>query len=131
MIVYVGVAYTRGGGCKMKALVPGWICGLCGRLVLRLSPVKYLGALFGDVSPAEAYEKSVSTLVDRCLHASRMLLCSEERVQLVHTWCYPVLQATGVAFYPPSVSLGPGGFEGRVWSAQLEADIRHPALPPL
>ena len=63
--------------------------------------MKYRGSLFGDGTPEEAYEKPFSTFESWCLHTSRMPLCAKERVQLVHTWCYPVLQVTGVAFYPP------------------------------
>ena len=73
--------------------------------------VKYLGALFGDVSPAVAYKKSVSVFESRCLHISRMPLSAKERVQLVHTWCYPVLQVTSVALYPPQSVLV------RLWAA--------------
>ena len=86
---------------KTKALVQRlgpWPARLAGIQVVPF--VKYLGALFGDVTPEEAYEKSVCTFQSRCLHISRMPLSSKERVQLVHTWCYPVLQVTGVAFYP-------------------------------
>ena len=87
---------------KTKALMQGvgpWPVQLLGIQVV--SSVNYLGALFGDVSPAEAYEKSVGVFESWCLHISRMPLSAKERVQLVHTWCCPVLQVTAVAFYPP------------------------------
>ena len=61
----------------------------------------YLGALFGDVSAQEAYDKGVSIFEYRSTLISRMPLSIHEKVQLIHAWCYPLLQITGVAYSPP------------------------------
>ena len=115
---------------KTKALLQGVglrLVQLSGIQVV--SSVKYLGALFGDVSPAE---KVVGVFESMCLHISRMPLFAKERVQPVHTWCYPVLQVIGVAFYPPQsvlVRLRAAlqvAFGSRNWKMTL--DILH--LPP-
>ena len=68
-----------------------WLVRLFGIQVV--SALKYLGALSGDVSMAQACEKSVSTFESRCLCLSRMPLFAEEQVELVHTWCYPVCKS--------------------------------------
>ena len=67
--------------------------------------VKYLGALFGDVTPEVAFDKVVATSEHRCTLISRMPLSMAEeawqKVQIAHTWCYPILQVTAVAYYAP------------------------------
>ena len=65
------------------------------------SYVKYLGALFGMVTASKAYEHCVGVFESRCVQISRMPLSRQQKVQLLHTWCYPVLQLIAVANYPP------------------------------
>ena len=87
---------------KTKVLMQGvgpWPSQLAGMSVVPL--VKYLGALFGDVTAAEAYEKGSTVFESRCVLISRMPLSRQEKVQPIHTWCYPILQVWAVAYYPP------------------------------
>ena len=73
------------------------------RLVgIKVAPhVRYLGAQVGHVSPAVGYERCVALFEFRCTTISRMPLSRAQKVVLLHTWCYPVLQATAIAHYPP------------------------------
>ena len=87
---------------KTKILMQGvgpWPSQLAGMSVVPW--VKYLGALFGGVAATEAYEKGLTVFESRCVLISCMPLSRQEKVQLVHTWCYPVLQVLAVAYYPP------------------------------
>ena len=63
--------------------------------------VRYLGAQVGHVSPAVAYERCVALFESRCTRISRMPLSRVQKVVLLHTWCYLVLQVTAIAHYPP------------------------------
>ena len=65
--------------------------------------VRYLGGQVGHVSPAVAYERCVVLFESRCTRISRMPLSWAQKVVLVHTWCYPVLQVTAIAHYPPDL----------------------------
>ena len=92
------VAFGQNKGPYPSHVWPAQLAGL--RIV---SSVKYLGSLFEDASRVEASEKCVGAFEDRCLHIYCMLLSAKERVQLVHTRCYPVLQLTGAP--PPPRSM--------------------------
>ena len=82
----------------MKGVGP-WPSQLVGMSVVPW--VNYLGALLGDVAAAEACEKGLAVFESRRVLISRMPLSRQEKVQLIHTWCYPVLQVSAVAYYPP------------------------------
>ena len=70
---------------KTKVLMQGvgpWSSRLAGMSIVPW--VKYLGALFGDVTAAEAYEKGLTVFESRCVLISRMPLSRKEKVQLIH-----------------------------------------------
>ena len=46
---------------------------------------------------------SVALIESRCTRISRMPFSRAQKVVLVHTWCYPVLQVTAIAHYPPDL----------------------------
>ena len=84
---------------KTKVLIQGvgpWPSRPAGMSVVPC--VKYLGALFGDITAAEAYEKGPTVFESRCVLISRKPLSRKEKVQLIHTWCYLVLQVLAVAY---------------------------------
>ena len=87
---------------KTKALLQGvgpWLAVLS--VVTVVSSVKYPGALFSDVAPGAAFDKAVASFEHRCTLISRMPLSMAEKVQIIYTWCHPVLKVTAVAYYPP------------------------------
>ena len=65
--------------------------------------VRYLAAQAGQVSPAVAYERCVALFESCCTTISRMPLSRAQKVLVLHTWCYPVLQVTAIAHYPPDL----------------------------
>ena len=67
--------------------------------------VRYLGAQVGHVSAAVAYARSFPAFQAQCTMISCMLLSRQQKVLLIHTWCFPVLQVTSVAHYAPDLVL--------------------------
>ena len=65
--------------------------------------VRYLGAQVGHVSSTVAYERCVALFESRCTRISHMPLSRTQKVVLLHTWCYPVLQVIPIAHYPPDL----------------------------
>ena len=86
-------------GLKLNLAKSPWLARVAGMQIV--PSVRYLGALFGDVSPAEAFERALTTVEACCTLLSRMPLSQMEKVHLIHTWCHPVLQVKVVAYYPP------------------------------
>ena len=113
---------------KRRCFCRGWARGSCSCLAFKSCRVFTISGPYLGMFPPN--EKFVG--VFESLHISRMPLSAKERVQLVHTWCYPVLQVTTVAFYPSRsvlVRLRAAlrvAFGSRNW--KLTLDILH--LPP-
>ena len=62
-----------------------------------------MGAQMGHVSPPVAHEQCVALFDSRCTRIYRMPLSRAQKVVLLHTWCYLVLQVTAIAHSPPDL----------------------------
>ena len=80
----------------LQGFTAPWVAG-----IKVVSHVRYLSTQFGHVSVLAAYDQPVALFESRCVQNSRMPLSRQQKVLLLHMWCYPVLQVTNVAHPPP------------------------------
>ena len=64
------------------------------------SKVKYLGNLFGDVTPDEAFAPHLSRALARAQFAATLPLTMSERVHLPQEWILPLMLYPARAYYP-------------------------------
>ena len=95
--------------------------------------VRYLGAQVGHVSLTVAYERCVALFESHCTRISRMPLSRAQKLVLLLTWCYPVLQVTALAHYPPDLVVKTlrralvVAFHAQNWKVPL--NVLHPSPP--
>ena len=64
------------------------------------SKVKYLGNLFGDVTPDEAFAPHLSRALARAQFAATLPLTMPERVHLLQEWILPLMIYPARAYFP-------------------------------